>query len=360
EEIAIKLFTEGNPIDSLVLAGQIGLVENEIDDSAITTGEQISKFSLEEIQASAIEKVLFTQIDVEQSIRVIKALKASGEHVAVVGTSIKDLEIMQIADLGITSKGSSPTVLHQADMIVLKGSFNALADALQKGQRIVNGVMDVLKLNLTRIAYTLILVIAMYIAGERTFFIHPAQGGTISVFTIILPSIMLSLWASPMAVDGKNMTRLLFHFITPAAIITSIFVLIINFIFKRLGNDIPTTQLFIMHLLMVIGQFLVVFVQPPVRFLVGGDDFNGKWQPAIAALVLYLIFHFITYVPLAQRLLRIAPLPSLQDYLLIIVITLVWAILVVGIWHLVWPERYMHSKLKPDDDHSIEGFINPP
>ncbi|MFN2304066.1 MAG: HAD family hydrolase, partial [Anaerolineales bacterium] len=359
EQISIKLLTEGDPINSLDLAKQIGLVENKIDDSAVTTGEQISRLSHEELQAHAAEKILFTQIDSEQTIRVVEALKASGEHVAIVGTSINDLEIMQIADLGITSKGSSPTVLDQADMIVLKDSFNALTDALQKGQRIVNGVMDVLKLNLTRIAYTLILVIAMYLAGERTYFIHPAQGGTISVFTIILPSVMLSLWASPNTVDGKNMTRFLFHFVTPAAIITSLCVLLTNFIFKRLGTDIAYTQQVITHLLMLVGLFLVIFAQPPVRFLVAGDDFNGKWQIAIAALVLYAMYNLTTLIPLAQRLLRIAPLQSMRDYLLIIVITLLWAILVVGVWRMVWPERYMHSKPQPDVDYSGKGDINP-
>jgi len=170
---------------------------------------------------------------------------------------------------------------------------------------------------------------------------------------------MLSLWASPNTVDGKNMTRFLFHFVTPAAIITSLCVLLTNFIFKRLGTDIAYTQQVITHLLMLVGLFLVIFAQPPVRFLVAGDDFNGKWQIAIAALVLYAMYNLTTLIPLAQRLLRIAPLQSMRDYLLIIVITLLWAILVVGVWRMVWPERYMHSKPQPDVDYSGKGDINP-
>jgi magnesium-transporting ATPase (P-type) len=358
EEISIKLLTDGDPINSLVFADQIRLVENEIDETAVMTGEKISQLSQEELQADVAEKTIFAQINSGQKIKVVKALQARGEHVAVIGTSINDLEIMQIADLGITSKGSSPTVLDHADMIVLKDSFNALTDAFEKGQRIVNGVMDVLKLNLTRIAYTLILIIAMYVTGERTFFIIPAQGGTVSVFTVILPSIMLSFWASSSKVDGKNMPRFLFHFIMPAAIVTSLTVFFINFIFKRFGADLAYSQLAVTHLLVLVGLYLVVFVQPPVRFLVAGDDYNGKWQPALVVLVLYVIFNLITLVPLAQRILRIAPLQSLQDYLLIIAISLIWAILVVGIWRLAWPERYLHFGLKPEHDESHKVGIN--
>jgi cation-transporting ATPase E len=354
EDISLKILTEAEPANTLVMAHQLGIIESETEDSSLTNGEEISKLAKEDFQRDVINKTIFTKVNSDQMIRVIKALQSQGEHVAVLGTSINDLPMMQTADLSITRKGSSPTVLDQADIIVLKNTFNALTDALQKGQRIVNSVMDVLKLNLTRIAYTLILVVAMYIAGERTFFFHPAQGGMINVFTIILPSIALSFWASAKTIDGKIMPRLLFHFFTPAAVVTSLAVLIINLIFSRSGAGVVYTQLAVTHALILIGLLLTIFVQPPVRFLVAGDDFGSGWQITISALVFFIIFHLITLIPLAQRWFRVAPLQSLWDYLLILLIGIVWAFLVIGIWRLVWPERFMPAKPKSEDGYPRE------
>jgi len=353
EDISLKILTEAEPANTLTLAHQLGIIESE---RKLINGHELSQLPLEDFEKDVIDKTIFTNVNSDQMIRIIKALQAQGEHVAVLGTSIRDLPIMQTADLSITRKGSSPTVLDQADIIVLKNTFNALTDALQKGQRIVNSVMDVLKLNLTRITYTLILVIAMYIAGERTFFFHPAQGGMINVFTIVLPSIALSLWASATTIDGKDMPRLLFHFITPAAIITSLAVLMIDFIFQSSGAGIAYSQLAVTHALVLMGLFLTIFVQPPVRFLVGGDDFGGGWQTTISALVFYILFHITTLIPAAQRWLRVAPLQSLWDYLLILLIGIFWAILVIGTWRLVWPERFRASTPKPEDDFSGESI----
>ncbi|MEA3327673.1 MAG: hypothetical protein U9R53_10295, partial [Chloroflexota bacterium] len=196
----------------------------------------------------------------------------------------------------------------------------------------------------TRITYTLILVVAMYISGERTFYYHPAQGGTISFFTVILPSVVLSLWASARSVNGKTVRRSLFNFFTPAAAAIALAVLAIKFVFSWLGSDIAYTQLAVTHALVLTGLLLMVFVEPPVRSLALGAELSGKWQPTIAASVFYVLFNLITLIPLAQRLLRIAPLQSFQDYLLIWLITLVWAILVFGIWSILWSERFKMTK----------------
>jgi magnesium-transporting ATPase (P-type) len=352
ENISIKLLTGEDPANTLTLAHQLGIIEAITPDAAFTLGEDIVQFSQTELQNDVKEKTVFARLESDQMVQIIQALQAQGEHVAVLGTSSSDLPIMQSANLSITRKDSSPTLLDQADLIVIKNSLNALPDAMQKGQRIVNSVLDVLKLNLTRIAYTLILLVAMYITGTRVFYFHPVQGGMISFFTIILPSVALSLWSSAKRVEAKNMSRLLFHFLVPAAGVTSLAVLVVDIMFKAFGANIIYAQLAVTHTLVLLGLVTFIFVQPPLRILAAGDDFCGRWEPTLAALAFYIIFHVLTLIPLAQRLLRLAPLESFQDYLLILLVTIFWAVLVMSIWHMIWPERFQRGVQKTDD----EGF----
>ena len=350
EDIAIKLLTGNEPANSLKLANELGIIEKTAEDSAVMLGEEITGPVQEELQQAVKKTTVFAQSNSDQMVQFIQALQAGGEHVAVFGASINDLRIMKAANLSITRKGSSPSLLDQADIIVLQNTMNALPDALQKGQRIVNSVLDVLKLNLTRIAYTLILLVVMYLAGERTFFYHPAQGGMISFFTIILPSVALSFWASNKTVDGKNLSRLLFHFVTPTAFVSALAVLMIYLFFKGSGAGVAYIQLAVTHLLVLIGLALVVFAQPPVHFLVAGDDYSGRWEPTWAALGFYILFHILTLLRPAQRWLMLAPLRSLQDYLLVLVVALGWAILLFGVWRLLWPDRFRPSRPKPSEE----------
>jgi len=349
ENISIKILTDQEPNSPVALVKQLGIVDTENEDSFVTIGKEISQFSPEELQAAVINTTVFALTDSDQMVQIIHALQAQGEHVAVFGTSINDLSIMKSADLSITIKGSSPTVMDQADMIVLENSLHSLTDALQKGQRIVNGVLDVLKLNLTRICYILILLVVMYLAGDRTFFYHPIQGGLVNFFTVILPSIALSFWGSAKTVDGKNISRLLFHFFTPAAVVTSLAVLMIYFLFRQFGADVDTIQVAITHVLVLIGLLLVVFAQPPVRFLVAGGDYSGRWQPTLAAISIYILFQLFTFIPLAQSWLKLTPLASLKEYLFIFAIAGIWSVLVIAIWRFLWPERFKPSSPKSDE-----------
>jgi hypothetical protein len=241
---------------------------------------------------------------------------------------------MRKANLSITRKGSSPSILSQADIILLKSSTDGLTDVLKIGQRIVNGLMDILKLNLVQILYTLILLIVMFAIGGREFYYLPAQGGTVGIFTIFFPSITLILWASTVTVKRINMQSQLVHFVVPAAATIALTVLLIHSVLLGVKVSTAYTQQVITHTLVLIGLFLVVFVQPPMRFLAGGDEYSGDWRPTYAAAVVYLVFQIAIRIPFFSRLCQTAPLKSTQDHLLVLGIALLWAILTLGIWHI--------------------------
>lgn len=334
--VAIKILTEDEPMRALAIAQQLGLVEVGSDDHPVATGDMISQWTPEQIREAAQDKSIFALLTSNQMLQVLEALKEQGAYVAVRGSSIADLQIMRQANLSITNQGSNPTVLGQADIILLKDSPNALAEVLQKGQRIVNGLMDVLRLNLTQIIYVLILLVAMFASGGRIFYYHPTQGGAIGLFTIVIPSIALSFWSSTVAINRTGMHKQLVHFVVPAALLTALCVVAVYSVFMKFSFSITYPQLVVTHLLVVIGLLLVVFVQPPLRFLAWGDEFSGDWRPTYVAAALFLIFQITIHIPLAQRYLKLAPLASIQDYLFVWGIALAWAIMTLMVWRFRW------------------------
>lgn len=339
--VSIKILADDEPMKTLAIARQLGLVADEPDKIPFAVGEEVSQFSPAQLSEAVRDKSIFALLSQEQSAQIVSALREQDEFVAVMGASIADLPIMRKANLSITRQGSNPTVLDQANIILLKNSPTALPEVLQKGQRIVNGMLDVLKINLTQMLYIMILLGVMFISGERIFFYHPTQGGAIGIFTVVLPAVALSFWSATVAIHRKTIHIQLVHFFVPAAVMTALGVIVLQNVFIKNFSSIVYTQLAVTHLLVSTGLLLVVFVQPPVRFLAGGDEFSGDWRPTYVAGILFLVFQIATHMALAQRYLKISPLASLQDYLIVWGISLVWAILLLVIWRLRWLNRIL-------------------
>ncbi|MEJ2348513.1 MAG: hypothetical protein P8Y03_01875 [Anaerolineales bacterium] len=337
--VSIKMLTDDEPMRALTIAEQLGLGGVGHEEAPVLEGEVISQSTPAEIKQAAREKSIFARLTSDQMIQILDALKAQGEYVAVQGSSIADLKIVRQSNLSITSQGSSPALLNQADIILLKNSPDALPEVLQKGQRIVNSLIDVLRLNLTQIIYILILLAVLFASGDKMFYYRSAQGGAIGLFTIVIPSIFLSFWASASAVNRARMQRQLAHFVVPAAMMMALTVLLIRSIFSPTAGGIEYTQQAVTHGLVYMGLLLVVFVQPPVQFLAGGDECSGDWRLTYVVAVLFPLFQLVVRMPLAQRYLKLAPLASLNDFLLILGISLVWAVLTLAIWRLAWLRR---------------------
>ncbi|HSG15222.1 MAG TPA: hypothetical protein VLE70_02720, partial [Anaerolineae bacterium] len=253
-----------------------------------------------------------------------------------VGDRVDDVPAMEAANLSIGLRSSSQAALSTADIILLEDSLEVLPAMLQQGQRIVNGLLDVLKISLTQIGYILLLLLVMAVTGKRVFYYHPTHGGVISFFTVIIPTVGLTLWSSAQALPVRFMRSRLAHFVVPAAITMAAATLAMNQISGPLDLSTPVSQLFVTYGLVVIGLLLVIFVQPPTRFWVGGDVLSGDRRIVTMVIVLFLLFIAITYIPQMQEWLRLGPLASVRDYVVIAAVSVMWTMLIRLIWRSPW------------------------
>jgi cation-transporting ATPase E len=89
----------------------------------------------------------------------------------------------------------------------------------------------------------------------------------------------------------------------------------------------------------MIGLLLVLFVQPPTRFWVGGDVLGGDRRIIYMVIVLFLVFIAATHIPLTQRWFRLAPLEDVTDYLVLGAISVLWLLVARAIWRAPWLRR---------------------
>jgi cation-transporting ATPase E len=286
----------------------------------------------DQLHTALKETKIFAPVSSIQKRKIIRLLRESGEYVAMTGDGLGDIDAMQQANLSITVQGGTQAAVSFADIILLKDSLQALPLVLRQGRRIVNGLIDVLKLNLVQVVYIFFLLLTMIITRSKVFFYDPSQGGVIVFFTIVIPSLGLTLWAETGSISEKNILSQLLRFIIPVGLTSALASLAVYYVFEHLSGSLSYAQLGVTYTLSVTGMLMVLFVKPPNRFWAGDTPVNRDKHFIWMVMVMFILFGIVLMIPLAQELLKVAPLQDIKHYLIIGGSTLVWAVLTKIIW----------------------------
>ena len=331
--VSVKIFAAGDPGALVALLQQAGLEEEgeQLKQEGWVTGPELEQLSAAELRHTAARNSLFGHITPAQAGRVVRALRESGESVAVVGDGITDLPALQQANLAIARQMSTQAALSVADIVMMGNSPQALPRVLHKGQRIVHGLLDVLKLNLTQVFYLALLIAALRALGAG-FPYASAQGTAINVITVALPSVVLSLWAQPGVVSSGRFGHILSRFVVPAAVTMSLAALIVYLHFLNQTGQMAYAQLAVTYALIYSGLLLAVFAKPPLQKKKG--VWKADWPMAVLALVLGVAVFFLPALRLAQKFLKLDWLHQPADYAFIGLVVLGWAVVVNVTWAL--------------------------
>ncbi len=340
--VEIKIISGDNPATVLALARQAGLGEQGEVVEAIS-GPELEELDEETFARAAARYTIFGRITPEQKQRLVQALRDQGRYVAMTGDGVNDVLALKQAKLSIAMESGAQATRSVADIVLLGDSFAALPEALLEGQRIMNSMGDVLRLYLTR-SFSLGLLIATISMLAIGFPYTPAQNSVISIFVLTLPAFAFALWAKAGPVPPGGTVRQLVNFVLPASVVTGTFLFLVYLVFIETTGDWPYTQLALTYATIATGLMLVVFVQPPTEFWVGGDALSGDWRPTLLAVGLFVVLLASPYVPILSNFFGLAPLHSGVDRAIIAGIVLVW----MGTLRLVWRHRLVDRYLDVD------------
>jgi magnesium-transporting ATPase (P-type) len=332
--VALKVLTPGAPDWTVALLQRAGLGVTGDALGHVVTGADLAELGPYELARTADENTVFSRVNAEQARRVVAALKEQGEAVGVVGDGPNDLPAMEQADLAITMQSSSQAALGVADIILLDDSPQGLLQVLDNGQRIVNGLLDVLKLNLTQLFYLTVLILAFW-STRLGFPYDGKQGSLISTLTQSLPSTGLSLWALAGALPNVGFGRLLTWFVGPVAAPMSVAALAVWGIFYDRTGEVAYAQLALTHLLVFSGLLVVLLIRPPRRSAGTGGGRGDDSRMTALILVLFILFLLATLLPPGYRFFLVKHLRQWEDYLIVGLAVLAWVSITKAIWWLV-------------------------
>ncbi len=336
--VEMKVFTSDAPERALAVLRQAGLSRDDGTPLRAVSGPELATLDREQFERAAVENTIFGSMSPRLEGQVVDSLRAQGEAVAVVGDGVNDLLAMQQATLSITRRSSSPAALSVADIILLEESPQALLRVLNKGQRIANGLLDILKLYLNQIGYLALLILVIWGAGLGFPYLSK-QGSLITLVSVILPSLALSLWAPAGVIPRKHLGRLLARFVAPAAVTMGAAAMVVYVIFLEMSQKVAYAQLAITYTLMFSGMTLAVLLRTPVRLQAGGGERGGDWRPMTLILVLLAVVLIVAPIPLADQFFGLKPLERFLDYAIVSLAVLAWALGTSFLWRVAPVER---------------------
>ena len=119
------------------IARQIQLRESE----RALTGPDLDRMDDETLRREVGRFNIFARVVPEQKLRLIEALKANGEIVAMTGDGVNDAPALKAAHIGIAMGGRGTDVAREAaDLVLLDDSFSSIVQAIRLGRRIFDNL----------------------------------------------------------------------------------------------------------------------------------------------------------------------------------------------------------------------------
>ncbi len=320
-----KLFDAG-PVEAMRAAlREAGAEDTLIQQLGGISGRELRHLPEDALARAVMEHQLIGEAGAHLVARAVQALQKQGKLVGVLGGDASALEAMMAASLAITVISGPSGALNLADIILLDTSPQVVRAMLDKGQRIVNGLLDVLKLYLTQAFYLLLLVPALMIFLD-SFPYRGAQGGLIAVFALSIPALALTLTAQAGRLQSKDMARALFLFVISASISLAGAGYFLFTHFLARDGDKAYAQIALVHGLVTMELLLAILLRPPLVLQWRLIPLRFQYfLPTLVAVASGAIFLLTTYIPLAQKFLYITPLHTFWDYLFVGGVSLAWA-----------------------------------
>ena len=135
--IRVVMITGDYPATAQDIARQAGLA----DHGRVITGPELDALSEEGLKARIGEVQVFARVVPEQKLRIVAALKASGEVVAMTGDGVNDAPALKAAHIGIAMGGRGTDVAREsASLVLLDDAFTSIVAAVRLGRRIYDNI----------------------------------------------------------------------------------------------------------------------------------------------------------------------------------------------------------------------------
>ncbi len=136
--IRTLMITGDYPNTARAIAESIGLLE---PGHQVITGQDLSAMSAGELQREVAYTDAFARVSPEHKVRIVGALQARGEVVAMTGDGVNDAPALKKADIGVAMGITGTDVAKEtADMVLTDDNYASIVAAVEQGRIIYSNI----------------------------------------------------------------------------------------------------------------------------------------------------------------------------------------------------------------------------
>jgi magnesium-transporting ATPase (P-type) len=335
--IRVKMITGDHAVTAKAVGALMGIGDG---DTAVTGGEleHMSDIQLRE----AVRNIdVFARVSPEHKLRLVQALQAEGEVVAMTGDGVNDAPALKRADVGVAMGVKGTEVAKEsAEMVLADDNFASIAHAVEEGRTVYDNIKKAITFILPTNGGEAGIIIAAILA-DRLLPLTPVQILWVNMVTAV--TLALSLAFEPSEADVmKRPPRnpkepILSYFLIWRGVFVSIILVIGTFglfLWDRLhGVSIEASRAVAVNTLVMFEVFYLLNSRYLIASVISREGLFGNRYVLIAIGAVIAIQMAFTYTSPMQRLFGVASV-SFMDWVRIVVVA-------TSVFVLVETEKYL-------------------
>ncbi|OGT00419.1 MAG: carbonate dehydratase [Gallionellales bacterium RIFCSPLOWO2_02_FULL_59_110] len=311
--IRVKMITGDHADTARAIAAQLG-----ISNARALTGVDLDALDDEALRRTVREVDVFARASPEHKLRLVKALQANGEIVAMTGDGVNDAPALKRADIGVAMGMKGTEVAKEAaEMVLADDNFATIAHAVREGRTVYDNIKKaivfIMPTNGGEAGIVLIAVLfgmALPLTPVQILWVNMVTAVTLALalsFEKAEPDVMRRAprAANEPILSGFMIWRISFVSVLLAAGVVALFLWEI-----ARGDSIETARTVAVNAL-VMGEIAYLFncryLLAPVR---SWQDFTGNPYVLLSIGVLVVIQALFTYVPFMQKMFGVVALDA--------------------------------------------------
>jgi len=186
--IRVKMITGDHAVTAVAIGAHMGIGDGE----TVLTGQRIETMDDNALQDAVNHTDIFARSSPEHKLRLVQAMQANGQVVAMTGDGVNDAPALKRADVGIAMGQNGTEVAREAaEMVLVDDNFASIARAVAEGRTVYDNLQKAILFILPTNGGEALTIIAAVVLGTMLP-ITPVQILWINMITAVTLALALS------------------------------------------------------------------------------------------------------------------------------------------------------------------------